>query len=413
MPALPRESQPARPDAVTEYRTSLAVLPFRTLQGDQADAYFAEGMVDDIIRALGGLKHLLVIARSSSHLFAGSPLDLRRIAHELDVRYVVHGSVRRAGGALRIAVELAEAPGGQVIWTDRFDGKLDDLFDFQDRIAIRVATAVAPHLRERELARATRKHPENMTAYDLTLQALDQMHRIERKALDRANALLQQAIASDPQYAFAYAQLAFLNLTRAAQGWAPRDEAIRAAVDSARAAMKYDPNDAHSLTMFGHVQSYAFRDYQSGNEFLESAIASNPSWPWAWGQSSVTCGYLGDYERSVARAEHAVRLSPIGSDAPWFEHCLSQAYYLANRFEEAAGWGRLSAIRNTSNSSNLRCLIASLVAQGEMDEAKHFAAQLIDLSPDYTVSTFRARTPLSGAVADRFAERLRRAGLPA
>ena len=161
MPVLPRQSAPglAAPEAGGEYRPSLAVLPFRTLQRDQADAYFAEGMVDDIIRALGGLKDLVVISRSSTIGFARLPLDVRRVGHELDVLYVLHGSVRRSGGALRIAVELSEAQTGGVIWADRFDGQLSDLFDLQDRIALRVATAIAPQLRERELGRALRKHP--------------------------------------------------------------------------------------------------------------------------------------------------------------------------------------------------------------------------------------------------------------
>ena len=158
MPALPRLTPLA--DATMgapEYRPSLAVLPFRTLQKDQSDAYFAEGMVDDIIRALAGVKDLLVIARSSTQAFARAPLDLRRVGHELDVRYVLHGSVRRARENLRIAVELSEALTGSIIWVERFDGEVTDLFDLQDRIAMRVVTSVAPHLRERELCRSQKK----------------------------------------------------------------------------------------------------------------------------------------------------------------------------------------------------------------------------------------------------------------
>ena len=193
MPALPRISVPdVTAEAGSEYRPSLAVLPFRTLQKDQSDAYFAEGMIDDIIRALGGLKDLLVISRSSTIGFARMPLDVRRVGHELDVRYVLHGSVRRAGNTLRIAVELSESQTGSVIWADRFDGELTDLFDLQDRIALRVATAIAPQLRERELNRALRKHPDSMTAYDLTLQALDRVLP-HGSILDRAGARTARA----------------------------------------------------------------------------------------------------------------------------------------------------------------------------------------------------------------------------
>ena len=161
MPAMRRrEFRPRGRQSDEDYRPSLAVLPFRTLQEDKADAYFAEGMVDDIIRVLGGLKDLLVIARSSTLGFANAPLDLRRIGYELDVRYVLHGSLRRAANKLRIAVELCEAESGHLIWADRLDGEMSDLFDLQDRIALRVVGAVAPYVRERELTRALRKHPK-------------------------------------------------------------------------------------------------------------------------------------------------------------------------------------------------------------------------------------------------------------
>jgi adenylate cyclase len=414
MPALPRALPSAAPEAAAEYRASLAVLPFRTLQQDQADAYFAEGMVDDIIRSLGVLKDLLVIARSSSHVFAGTPLDLRRISHELDVRYVVHGSVRRAGDALRIGVELAEAPAGQVIWADRFDGNMSELFDLQDRIAIRVATAVAPHLRERELHRALRKQPENMTAYDLTLQALDRMQHMDRDSLRAAQRLLEEAIACDRFFPLAHAHLAALLMHLIAQGWDSDESAARAAAEqAAQAALDRDRNDAFAIAVFGHFQSYVHHDYRAADAYLERAIAVGPSCAWAWGYSSVTRGYLGDIEQAVARAERAVRLSPVGADAFWFEHYLSQAYYLSGRYEDAAGWGRMSASRSDRNTSNLRCLIASLVALGELGEAEKVTRLLLAVSPGYSLTLFRARTPLAGAVADLFAERLRRGGVPA
>ena len=145
MPALRRNEARTETDVSGDYRASLAVLPLRTL-GDQSETYFAEGMVDDIIRLLGGLKELIVISRSSTLGFARGPIDLRRIGHELDVRYVLHGSVRRSEKTLRIAVELSEAETGHVIWADRFDGGLSDLFELQDRIAMRVVTAIAPQV---------------------------------------------------------------------------------------------------------------------------------------------------------------------------------------------------------------------------------------------------------------------------
>jgi TolB-like protein/Tfp pilus assembly protein PilF len=414
MPALPRISVPdVTAEAGSEYRPSLAVLPFRTLQKDQSDAYFAEGMIDDIIRALGGLKDLLVISRSSTIGFARMPLDVRRVGHELDVRYVLHGSVRRAGNTLRIAVELSESQTGSVIWADRFDGELTDLFDLQDRIALRVATAIAPQLRERELNRALRKHPDSMTAYDLTLQALDRFYRMDRSSIEQARELLEQAIAHDPDYAPAYSHMASLRMRWIGQGWSEDELADRTmAASVARMAIERDRNDALGLAIYGHLQSYLLKDYGVAQEYLERAMAAGPSCAWAWAYSSLTCGYLGDIATAIARAERAVRLSPIGADSFWLEHYLSQAYYLGGRYDDAIAWGRMSAAHAGANTSNLRCLIASLVAAQEMDEARKIAHQLMRLVPKFRLTTFRARTPLRGEVRDQFADRLRLAGVP-
>jgi adenylate cyclase len=413
MPALPRISVPDVAEAGSEYRPSLAVLPFRTLQKDQSDAYFAEGMIDDIIRALGGLKDLLVISRSSTIGFARMPLDVRRVGHELDVRYVLHGSVRRAGNALRIAVELSESQTGSVIWADRFDGELTDLFDLQDRIALRVATAIAPQLRERELNRALRKHPDSMTAYDLTLQALDRFYRMDRSSIEQARELLEQAIAHDPDYAPAYSHMASLRMRWIGQGWSEDELADRTmAANVARMAIERDRNDALGLAIYGHLQSYLLKDYGVAQEYLERAMAAGPSCAWAWAYSSLTCGYLGDIATAIARGERAVRLSPIGADSFWLEHYLSQAYYLGGRYDDAIAWGRMSAAHAGANTSNLRCLIASLVANREMDEACKVVHQLMRLVPTFRLATFRARTPLREDVRDQFADRLRQAGVP-
>jgi adenylate cyclase len=414
MPALPRLTPGAStPGLATDYRASLAVLPFRTQQKDQSDAYFAEGMVDDIIRALGSLKDLLVIARSSMQPFAGAPLDLRRVGHDLDVRYVLHGSVRRGPDTLRIAVELSEAQTGTIVWVDRFDGAMTDLFDLQDRIAMRVATSIAPHLRERELSRALRKHPENMTAYDLTLRALNLHYRMERVALDEAQTLLLAAIKHDPNYAPAYTQFAFLQMTRLGQGWAedPQAEA-EAAGRAAHAAIQRDRNDALALAYYGQYQSFVLRDFRAAQETHNRALIAEPNCAWAWSLSSLPLAYLGDVATAVTRAERAVRLSPLGPEAYWHEHFLSLALYVSGRYDEAVAWGRLSAAHASANSSNLRILAASLVANGEPEAAREIATQLMQLVPNFNLRDFQRRTHFRGDTALMHISRLRQAGLP-
>ncbi|MFL5256852.1 MAG: hypothetical protein ACJ8AI_28960 [Rhodopila sp.] len=414
MPVLPRQSVVrGTAEPTQDYRASLAVLPFRTLQKDQSDAYFSEGMVDDIIRALGALKDMLVIARSSTQAFAGEPLDLRRVGHELDVRYVLHGSVRSSRDSLRVTVELAEAHTGSIIWIERFDGALTDLFDLQDRIAIRVATSVAPHLRGRELSRALRKHPESLTAYDLTLQATDLFDRADRASLERAGELLQKAIAADPKYGPAYSHMAALCMRMIAQGWSSNttEDDLRAA-NFARTAIALEPNDATALAVYGHVQSYLLRDFHAARPYLDRALDAGPSSPLAWAYSSLNRGYTGSYAAAVSEAEQAVRLAPIGPDAFRFQHYLALAFYMNERYEDAVAWARLAHAGGPAYISNILCLTSSYAAVGNLDMARRHAQDLLRLVPLFRLSTFRARTPMPTDIARDTIERLLLAGLP-
>ena len=413
IPALPRQTDTGGGNAPPDYRASLAILPFRTLQKDQADAYFTEGIIDDIVFGLGTIKDLVVISRSSTQTFAGAPLDLRRIGHELDVRYVLHGSVRSAAGKLRIAVELAEAHTGSVIWIERFDGGLEDLFRLQDRIAIRVATSVAPHLRERELARALRKHPDSMTAYDLVLQATDLFHRANQELLNRAGELLGRALAFDPNYGPAYSNLAAVHMRVFAQGWSlnPVEDNEKAA-ELAREAIRLEPNDAVALAIYGHVQSYLRKDFQTARPYLDRARDVGPSCPLAWAYSSLTRGYTGDTDTAIQEAQHALRLSPLGAETPRFEHYLALAYYLAGQHDEAVNWARASHSRFPTNISNVICLTVSYVATGNLDTARRHAQEILRLVPSFRLSSYRLRTPLSQRIAEETIERLRLAALP-
>jgi adenylate cyclase len=185
-----------RLDYLNSNRPSIAVLPFRMAPSVPEDSYFADGIVEDIIRALGGLKELLVISRSSTLHYSGLTIDVRNVARELAIRYVLTGSVLRGDGRIRIATELSDAETGIVIRADRYEGGLTDLFDVQDEISRRVIATIAPHVREWELQRSMRKHPENLDAYDLTLQGMDLLYRLDYKSFSRARGLFQQAYGS-------------------------------------------------------------------------------------------------------------------------------------------------------------------------------------------------------------------------
>lgn len=396
-----------------ESRPSIAVLPFRRGQSDPDDAYFADGMVDNIIHALAGLKELLVISRGSTLGYGGAKIDVRAIGRELGVRYVMYGSVLRAAGHLRIATELSDAETGAIVLSEEYDSEMSALFTLQDTISTQIVTTIAPHVREHERLRAMRKHPKNLTAYDLVLQALGPLYEMDYESFSRARGLLQQAMAFDPGYAPAYSYAAYWHMFRIGQGWSPDERAdITEAARTAAAAIERDPGDALALAIYGHVQSFLLKDYDTAVEYLDRALAAGPSCALAWTMSSATCGYLGQGAIAVLRAEHGLRLSPLDSHVFFHEHILSQAHYINGNYDEAIAWARKAAQHNPRLTSNLRVLAASLVAVGKTGEATEVARQLLAVQPRFGLRAFAVRTPLRGAIRDTFVDRLRAAGLP-
>lgn len=237
--------KPAVLGPVRDPRPSIAVLPFRKNSVASDEAYFEDGIIDGIIHVLSGLQGLFVISRSSTLAFAGSNIDARRIGAELGVRYILYGSVYRAHDQLRISTELSDADTGTIIHSGHYRGSAAEVFELQDRISIEAVAIIAPQIRERELHRALRKHPDSMTAYDLVLQGLDCLHRLDRAALLRARDLLRQAIAADPNYAAAHSYLAWFHVFQLAQGWSSDPAAdAAAAIDAATTAIERERNDA-------------------------------------------------------------------------------------------------------------------------------------------------------------------------
>jgi adenylate cyclase len=399
--------------AGSEPRPSIAVLPFRKYQTEPEGGYFADGIVDDIIHALAALKELFVVSRGSTLGYGGTTIDVRAIGHELGVRYVLYGSVRRSGGKLRIGTELSDAETGTVIRSDQYDGSLDDLFELQDRISVNVVKTIAPHVRKRELMRAIRKHPQNMTAYDLVLQALDLLFRMDYDSFSRARGLLQQAISHDPSYAPAYYYTAYWYIFRVGEMGSSDAEADAAAgAHYAELALERDSSDAMCLAIYGHVQSFLLRDYRRASIFLDRAISAGPSQAQAWTMSSATCGYLGDGATAVQRGEQGVRLSPLDALTFWHEGILAQAHYINGAYEQAASWARSAVGRNDSIRFTLRTLIASLAALGEMEEAEAAARQLLRIQPDFRLGPYEKRCPFQPPILEAWMSRLRSAGLP-
>ncbi|MFL6835908.1 MAG: adenylate/guanylate cyclase domain-containing protein [Bradyrhizobium sp.] len=396
-----------------EPRPSIAVLPFRMNLSNPDESYFADGVVDDIIRGLAGLKELFVVSRGASLGFGGRTIDVREIGRQLGVRYVLYGGVQRTPAAVRIVTELSDAESGEVIRSDLHEGDPGELFALQDRIALGVVRQIAPQVRERELMRAMRKHPQNLTAYELVLQAFDLLYRMDYDSFSRARGLLEQAISHDPNYALAYSYVALWYVFRIGEIGSPDpDGDAIAGAKYATEAIARGGDDAFALAVYGHVQSFLLNDFHKAKVALERAITVGPSSATAWTMASATSGFLGDGPTAVRQGEQGVRLSPLDARSFWHEGLLGQAHYVNGDYEQALEWVRSAVSRNELIRFNQRLLIVTLGALGRREEAAQAAYRYLQIQPEFSVSSYARRCPFRGAALETWLGHLRSAGLP-
>jgi class 3 adenylate cyclase/TolB-like protein/Tfp pilus assembly protein PilF len=384
---------------------SIAVLPFRVLGATTVDPYFAEGIVHDIAESLAGLKDLRVISSSSTVALSEIVSDKGAIARRLKARYLVTGTIARVDVRFRMHVELSDVETHAIIWRDHYDVEQSEIFATQDAIASRIARSLLPRVRQSELERALRKRPEDLGAYDLMLQALHRLYRFSDHDFQLARELLERAIERDPTYSAPYAWLAYWQVFKIGQGYSrDLDVESREAQRLAQLSLDQNPADPLALAVFGHTLSFLFGEFDRALTYFDRAIAYSPSSALAWGLSSPTFFYLGEYGTAIQRAKRSLDLSPLDPLAFFFQTSLAIAHYLADSYPEALRWGQQVLAENPRYSANLRALTATLSALGRCEEAARVAQRLLDVEPHFTVSAFLARYPL------RDRERLRRYG---
>lgn len=367
-PAIAPAPDASSPTASTD-RPSLVVLPFENMSGDPEQAYFADGMVDDITSALSRIRSLFVIARNSAFTYRGRAVDVRDVGRSLGVRYVLEGSVRRAGGRIRIGCQLVEAATGHHVWTERFDGDFKDVFALQDRVAEAVAGAVEPSLRVAEIERARRKPTGNLDAYDLYLRALPHHHAKTQADNDACFALLGRAIALDPRFSLAKAFAAFTVVQQEIQGWSTpedRGEGIRLA----REALADPHDDPETLRCAGQAVAWLAQDRERGAAALQRAVALNPNSASVVGSAAWMQNYLGEAERAIELFHRAIRLSPLDPEMAFFYSGLSFAYLMARRFEDALDAGLRSIPLQPERATGHRAVIGALHSLGRLNEAR-------------------------------------------
>src|SRR5262249_34546957 len=326
-------------------RPSIAVLPFENMSGDAEQEYFSDGMVEEIITALSRLRWLFVIARNSSFAYKGRAVDVKRIGRELGVRYILEGSVRKAGNRVRITGQLIDTSTGVHLWADRFDGALEDLFDLQDQVTASVVGAIAPKLEQAEIERAKQKPTASLDAYDYYLRGMAAVHLWTLEGNEEALAHFQRAIELDPGFASAYGRAARCYSQRKAGGWVvDRARNIAEAERMARRAVELGKEDALALATAGIALAYVVGDLDDGAAFIDQALALNPNLAWAWLFGAYTKAWLGEPEVAVERVTRAMRLSPQDSQFFNMQTAMSQALFFAGRYAEALSWAE-AAVR--------------------------------------------------------------------
>src|ERR1700730_790678 len=330
--AARRPSAPAQPVLPLPDKPSIAVLPFANMSGDPEQEYFADGMVEEIITALSHIRWLFVIARNSTFTYKGQVLDVKHIGRELGVRYVLEGSVRKAGNRVRITAQLIDALNGAHLWADRFDGSLEEVFELQDKVASSVAGVIEPALQTAETARSAARPTEDLTAYDLYLRAYAMVWSSVKQAPE-ALRLMEQAIARDPRYgpALAWAAFCCYRLLQDGRSQDPQADRLKGA-DFARRALEVAGDDPGILANAAQALAYFGEDIGAMVALVDRALALNPSYARGWHISGVLRRWAGQPDIAIEHVETSLRLSPRARIG-WASVQIGAAHFVSRRFD--------------------------------------------------------------------------------
>jgi TolB-like protein len=405
---------PAPPPAPADPRPHLAVLPFHNVGGDAELIYFADGVAADIITALSQFRSIAVVSRNSSFAFRGISRDIRETATALGAGYLLEGSVQRAGQKLRITAQLVEGASGTTLWTQRFDGALDEVFDFQDRITEAVATLVAPAIQASELALSRQRRPERVTSYDIALRAHALIDSETEPDNARALTLLEPALAAEPENGRLTGLAAWALEHRITMGWrafGPDD--VPRSVELARRAISLARGDPRVMAQCAVVLIQTGKDYVGGMAVIEEALRLNPNDLYVLCASGVMATHCGDLDLAVSYCERALRLGPNDPAMRFALTCLAHVDVLRGRYEAAIDHAMRALAINDAFDPSYWMLAAAHAHLGRMQDAQHWRAVVERLSPGVTIARILAAQP--ARYPDRFAavaEGLRLAGLP-
>lgn len=395
-------------------KPSIAVLPFDNISGDPEEAYFADGIAEDLITALSRTSSLFVIARNSSFAFRQGKHDIPAIGSKLGVRYVVDGSVRKAGSRVRLTAQLIEAASNTHLWADKYDGALDQIFELQDEIIASLIGAIEPKLRAAEIARASRKRVDSLDAYDLVLRSLPKQAQATKEGFAEAIELLDRAIALSPAYSEALAYGAWCRALRPSNGYssdAARD--FQEATDLAGRALKADPGNPVALRSAGFVVFFTNRDYEAAWELIDQSLSIDPNSASSWAWRGFVSAFAGAPEIATTEFAKAIRLSPFDQWNNTYSVGMAFSLLTNDQLEEGLHWARKALQENPHWGAAHRYLIAALLLTGRKAEARAAAQKYLALEPGFTVRHLAETGPYRRTPnQERLFAAMRQAGLP-
>jgi TolB-like protein/cytochrome c-type biogenesis protein CcmH/NrfG len=405
-PLRPQKSRPL------SNKPSIAVLPFANMSGEPEQEYFADGIAEDIITALAKFHSFLVIARNSSFTYKGRAIDVREVARDLSVRYVVEGSVRRALKRVRVTAQLIDVESGSHVWAERYDRELDDIFLVQDEITQSIAAAIGPEFESAEIKRASRVGRQDLTVWDLVMQARWHLGQYNKNGCAEAQELLLRAADLDDRNAQTYGLLAMTYWMQTIYRWSDSiTQSSERALEAAQRAVSLDDNDANAQATLGMALSL-HQQHGQAIEVLSHAVRLNPNLAAAHGWLGIAHTFACDFEHGVQSAKEAIRLSPRDLDKPFWMAAFSFAALAAQRYEEVIEITTTMLRDKPDLPTALRHRAPALAWLGRIDEARQVIDKLLQVAPDTTVSQVRSVFSLGDrAVEEHWLQGLRMAGL--
>ena len=399
-------------------KPSIAVLPFSNMSGDPEREFFADGIAEDIITALSRFHDLLVISRNSSFVYRGTSVDMRQVGRELNVQYVLEGSVRTSSNRVRITAQLIEAHSGNHVWAERFDRSLEDVFEVQDEITALVASTVSQQMSVAEYRNAISHAEQDLDYRGLYYQGMWYMNKVTAEGCIKAREYAEQTLDRYPRHVGGYSLMAYVNIIEFIYGWGEdrRAQMIHDAAQYATKAIRIDPDDEMSHTMLGAVCWMSGKHDDAINE-CETVLRRNPNFAYAYGILGIVHAYSGSkyYQQAVECLDRAIGLSP---NDPWLQFLFAHrgtAEFFNQNFDAAIDWYHRSIQRNPDLPTAHRFLAATLALKGEMEKSRHSIANVLRTEPNCSRSNLRQR--LSQAFRhdedfDFYIRGLQLAGLP-